>query len=47
MRVSIALLVGGLLLAALIFVLTGGHFVFLPLILILPFGLLRFRRRLP
>jgi hypothetical protein len=45
MGLSIVLLVGGLLAAALIFVLTGGHFVFLPLILILPFGLLRLRRR--
>jgi hypothetical protein len=45
MRLSLALLVAGLALAGLIFVLTGGKVIFLPLLLIIPFGLFRLGRR--
>ena len=40
------LLVGGLLLAAVVYLATGGHVLFLPLLLLLPLGLFgRHRRR--
>jgi hypothetical protein len=45
MRLSLVLLAGGLALAVLIFVVTGGKVVFLPLLLIIPFGLFRIGRR--
>jgi hypothetical protein len=35
----------GFLVAAIVFVVTGGHVLFLPLFLILPLGLFRFGRR--
>ena len=44
MRVTFLLLLAGLAVAFLVFVISGGHVVFLPLILLFPFGLL-FRRR--
>jgi len=44
-RFSPWLILAGLALAALIFVVTGGRVVFLPLLLIIPFGLFRLGRR--
>ena len=41
MRFSPWLILAGLALAALIFVVTGGRVVFLPLLLFIPFGLFR------
>jgi hypothetical protein len=43
-RLTLLVFLGGLAVAFLIFVITGGHIVFLPLILLFPLGLF-FRRR--
>lgn len=47
MRFSLALLALGLLVALLVYVVSGGHVLFLPLLLVFPlvFGLGRRRRR--
>ena len=39
------LLLVGLAIAVIVFLVSGGHVIFLPLILILPLGLFSFRRR--
>jgi len=39
------LLAAGIAIGVIVYVATGGHVLFLPLILILPFGLFVFRRR--
>ena len=44
MRLTLVVLLAGLAIAFLVFVISGGHVVFLPLILLFPLGLL-FRRR--
>jgi len=43
--VALWLLAAGIAVAVIVYVATGGHVLFLPLILILPFGLFVFRRR--
>jgi hypothetical protein len=43
----LALLLAGLALALLVFLVTGGHFLFLPILLVFPLGLLGARRRRP
>jgi hypothetical protein len=45
MRFSLFLLLGGLALAAILFVASGGHLVFLPLFFVLPLGFASFGRR--
>jgi hypothetical protein len=40
-----ALLLAGLAIAALVYLLTGGHVIFLPILLVLPLGLLASSRR--
>ena len=45
MRLTLVLLVGGLALAAIVYVVSGGKVILLPLLLILPFGLFRMGRR--
>jgi hypothetical protein len=47
MRLTFVLLLAGLAIAALVYVLSGGHVFFLPLILLLPLGLFIGRRRRP
>jgi hypothetical protein len=42
---SLSLLLVGLVVAAVVFLATSGHVIFLPILLILPFGLLGWRRR--
>ncbi|HEX7145008.1 MAG TPA: hypothetical protein VF225_06830 [Gaiellaceae bacterium] len=42
---TFVVLLGGLAVAVLVYVLSGGHVFFLPLILLLPFGLFIGRRR--
>ena len=42
-----ALLLAGLAIAALVYLLTGGHVIFLPILLVLPLGLLAGIRRRP
>jgi hypothetical protein len=44
-RFTLVLLLGGLFLAALIYVVTGGHVLFLPLLFVLPLGIFGFGRR--
>ena len=41
----IPLLLLGLVIALIVFLATGGHVIFLPLVLIIPLGLLGIRRR--
>jgi hypothetical protein len=45
MRLTLAVLLAGLAIAVLVYVVSGGHVFFLPLILLLPFGLFIGRRR--
>jgi hypothetical protein len=45
MRVTLFLLLAGLAIAALVYVVSGGHVIFLPLVLLLPLGLFFGRRR--
>jgi hypothetical protein len=45
MRVTLFLLLAGLAIAALVYVVSGGHVNFLPLVLLLPLGLFFGRRR--
>jgi hypothetical protein len=45
MPLTLVLLIAGLALAVLVYVVSGGHVFFLPLILILPLGLFIGRRR--
>jgi hypothetical protein len=45
MRFTVLLLLAGLAIAVLVYVLTGGDVLFLPLILIFPLGLFFSRRR--
>ena len=45
MSCSVTLLLAGLAVAFLVFVISGGHVVFLPLILLFPLGGLLFGRR--
>ena len=45
MPVTLLVLLAGIAIAVLVYVLSGGHVFFLPLILLLPFGLLVGRRR--
>jgi hypothetical protein len=47
MRLMVLVLLAGLAIAALVYVLSGGHVFFLPLILLLPLGLFIGRRRRP
>ena len=47
MRLTLVVLLAGLAVAVLVYVLSGGHVFFLPLILLLPLGLLIGRRRRP
>jgi hypothetical protein len=42
---TLAILLGGVAVAALVYVISGGHVLFLPLILLLPLGLFVGRRR--
>jgi hypothetical protein len=42
---TLLLLAAGLLVFAIVFVATGGHVIFLPLLLFLPLGLISFRTR--
>jgi hypothetical protein len=42
---TLAILLAGLLIAGLIFLATDGHVFFLPILLVLPLGLLSWRRR--
>ena len=44
-RVTLLILLTGLAVAVLVFLISGGHVVFLPLILLLPFGFFLGRRR--
>jgi 1,4-dihydroxy-2-naphthoate octaprenyltransferase len=46
MRFTVLLLLAGLTIAVLVYVATGGHVLFLPLILIFPLGLFFSRRAL-
>jgi hypothetical protein len=45
MSLTVIILLAGLAVAFLVFVITGGHVVFLPLILLFPVGLFFARRR--
>jgi len=45
MPLTLVLLIAGLALAVLVYVVSGGHVFFLPLILLLPLGLFIGRRR--
>jgi hypothetical protein len=45
MRVTLFLLLAGLAIAALVYVVSGGHVIFLPLVFLLPLGLFFGRRR--
>jgi hypothetical protein len=45
MRVTLFLLLAGLAIAALVYVVSGGHVIFLPLFFLLPLGLFFGRRR--
>jgi hypothetical protein len=45
MALTLVVLLAGLALAVLVYVVSGGHVFFLPLILLLPFGLFIGRRR--
>jgi hypothetical protein len=45
MRVTLFLLLAGLAIAALVYVASGGHVIFLPLVFLLPLGLFFGRRR--
>ena len=45
MRLSLLVLLIGLAVAAIVFAASGGHLIFLPLLLVLPLGLLGFGRR--
>lgn len=45
MRLTLVLLLAGIAVAVLVYLVSGGHFFFLPLILLLPFGLFIGRRR--
>ncbi len=45
MRLTLIVLLAGLAIAALVYVVSGGHVLFLPLILLLPLGLFIGRRR--
>ncbi|HEU5277853.1 MAG TPA: hypothetical protein VFU26_03005 [Gaiellaceae bacterium] len=45
MSVTLVILLAGVALAALVYVISGGHVLFLPLILIFPVGLFLGRRR--
>ena len=45
MPLTLILLLGGLAVALLVFLISGGHVLFLPLLLIFPLGLFSFRRR--
>jgi hypothetical protein len=45
MRLTLVVLLAGLAMAVLVYVVSGGHVFFLPLILLLPFGLFIGRRR--
>jgi hypothetical protein len=47
MPLTLVLLLAGVTVAALVYVISGGHVFFLPLILLLPFGLFIGRRRRP
>ncbi len=47
MPLTLLILLGGLAVAVLVYVLSGGHVFFLPLILLLPLGLFVGRRRRP
>jgi hypothetical protein len=47
MPFTLVVLLAGLAVAVLVYVLSGGHVLFLPLILLLPFGLFIGRRRRP
>jgi hypothetical protein len=47
MPLPLVVLLAGLAVAVFVYVLTGGHVFFLPLILLLPFGLFVGRRRRP
>lgn len=47
MPVTLLVLLAGLAIAVLVYVLSGGHVFFLPLILLLPLGLFVGRRRRP
>jgi uncharacterized paraquat-inducible protein A len=42
---SLSLLLGGLVVAAVVFLATKGHVIFLPILLILPLGWLSWRHR--
>jgi hypothetical protein len=45
MRVTLVAVLAGLAIAALVYAVSGGHVLFLPLFLLLPFGLFVGRRR--
>ena len=45
MALTVVLLLAGLAIAVLVYVVSGGHLFFLPLLLLLPFGLFIGRRR--
>jgi hypothetical protein len=47
MPLTLVLLLAGITVAVLVYVISGGHVFFLPLILLLPFGLFIGRRRRP
>ncbi|HLB17710.1 MAG TPA: hypothetical protein VK613_01125 [Gaiellaceae bacterium] len=47
MPVTLLVLLAGIAIAVLVYVLSGGHVFFLPLILLLPLGLFVGRRRRP
>ena len=45
MPLTLIILLGGLAVAVIVYVATGGHVIFLPLLLLIPLGLLFGRRR--
>jgi hypothetical protein len=45
MPATVLVLLAGLAIAAILFVATGGHLIFLPLFFVLPLGLFGLRRR--
>jgi hypothetical protein len=45
MRVTLLMLLASLAVAAILFAATGGHFLFLPFLFVLPLGLFGFGRR--
>jgi hypothetical protein len=45
MRLTLLLLLGGLAVAVIVYVATGGHVVFLPILLLLPLGFFALGRR--